>query len=223
MKKLILLNLILLMPFLAFSQNQEVGLHLGTAIYRGDLVYNEWSLAGAGVVGGAVYKRHMEPNFTLRGEVNVGQFSGADENFADENNNRGFSFETTFYDIALGAEWRFIASDRYDAAGLFKKTFTPYVTASFGIIGVDNTPVASGRILLDPADEEYRNPMFFTPVGAGLRYEASPQLTIELEFTTRFVYADYLDGFSKSANSSNQDVLFFGGVHLNYTMYNIKR
>ena len=47
--------------------------------------------------------------------------------------------------------------------------------------------------------------LFSVPVGVGAAYPISDRFSVNFETSYRFIFTDYLDGFSQSANPKQQD------------------
>jgi OOP family OmpA-OmpF porin len=58
--------------------------------------------------------------------------------------------------------------------------------------------------------------LFSVPVGVGAEYPISNRFSVNIETSYRFIFTDYLDGFSKSANPNLQDHYHSTSVGLIY-------
>ena len=218
MRAFLLIPLFVLMTLSAFGQQtKHIGATLGLSTYQGDLVQKNFSLKGAGLLGGVFFKDYATPKVGLRGAINFGTFSGDDDNFDEDLNGRQFSFKSNFIEFQGGIEFAPLAKNSY-SSGVFQGGLTPFVSLGFSYVIVNSSPNAEGRIMLVPGDNNPTKGRFMLPVGLGLRYYLSERITLSGQFDTYFLSGDYLDGISKSGNPEGNDLLFTGGISLGYRL-----
>jgi len=215
MRVLKLTLIAIMLPMFMYAQKTEVGMFAGLSNYQGDLVESGFTLKDSKFTIGLLMKHHLSSKLAIRAGVNVGRFEGDDANF-DERENRGYSFESNFFDLTAGAEYTFLGKDRYDAGGTFKKTVSPFV---YVMVGIVNTDVSVDDKIIRTQDEIDASSLHFSlPVGGGLKADLSERITLAADVSFRATFSDYLDGFSESANKDENDWYFLGGVTFTYRL-----
>lgn len=218
MRSFLLISIFSFISFCSFGQQAKyAGLTLGLSTYQGDVVQESFSLKGAGILAGIFYKDYATPKFGLKGAINFATFSGADTNFLDDVRDRRFSFKSNIIEFQGGIEFAPFAKES-STAGVFQGGLTPYLSLGFSFVVINSSPSAEGRILLLPEDDNPPKGRFMLPVGFGLRYYLSEQITLSGQFDTYLLAGDYLDGISKSGNPDGNDLLFTGGISLAYRL-----
>jgi hypothetical protein len=127
---------------------------------------------------------------------------------------RNFNFKTGLLELSGLGVWD-IRGNNYNRD---KGRFSPYVFSGAGLSFVKikrdwsnlnteffgpESEVQTGLAI--DAQKKLPRIMPFVPVGLGLRYEISNRFAINAETSYRFVFTDYLDGFSYSANPKQDD------------------
>lgn len=205
----------LFLPVFMVAQKTEVGLSLGLSTYQGDLVEPSFSYKDASFSVGGLLKHHLNTKLALRAGLNFGKIQGDDANF-DEKENRGYSFESNIINFHVGGEYTFLAKPRYDDGGTFQKTISPYIFVALGFVNSDVT--VPSNIQRTPEEVDASSFHFSLPVGLGLKADLSERITLGIEATLHATFTDYLDGFSESANSDEDDWYFFSGATLTYRL-----
>jgi OmpA-OmpF porin, OOP family len=209
-------------------QRWELGYFLGASQYQGDL--NDLGTKELNLANGAVIRYHLTDNVALRANFLFGRLSGKDANY-EKFVNRGFSFKSPVREFSAVAEFDLLGKKRYRNAdkGKFNKTFSPYLFAGAGFTNVNpNTdynlskPVDKENERKVDKDHPIKKGFLSVPLGAGIKYDLSPQWTVNLEAGLRPVFNDYLDGISKSANPDKNDTYAFGGFILAYRIPFVK-
>ncbi len=201
-----------------FWRNYEVGAQLGTYVYQGDLTpiwmgsYNtlKWN-------GGVHITRLMSPNLAVRLQYNAGHLLADDAayNQPDWRQQRNFNANTRVRELMLTGNWDFTGQQLQRKPG----TLSPYLFGGLGYSWLhvhrswskmNSEYFASSNEMLQglATDTTTRMPrgMMIVPVGAGLRYTITKRIGVFAEAAYRFSFSnDYLDGFSKAANSSSMD------------------
>jgi opacity protein-like surface antigen len=125
---------------------------------------------------------------------------------------RNFSFTTPVKEFAAMFVWN-IKGNNYDRQG-----WMPYVLAGAGISFVRpstdfskinvNVFKAGSDVQLGIAADMAHGPakkLLAMPVGLGVEKSISDRFSLQLESAYRFIFNDYLDGVSQSANPSIKD------------------
>jgi len=209
--------------FIANSQSSlipkyEIGVHLGTFIYQGDLTPNDLGAfntmkPGFGVSG----TRNLNSHYAVRFQLLQGWLKGDDATYENPawRQQRNFNFTTPVTELSLQVV-RNIIGLMPNEAGIIN--FSPYVFAglsySFLKIKRDWSKFNYSHFAGEPAvinglteDINHKVPksIFSIPIGLGVRYGISEKLSFSLEGTYRILNTDYLDGFSQAANPDLND------------------
>lgn len=199
------------------AQKGQVGIHIGIASYLGDLVPTSFTLKDSKFAYGAFYRHRINDDFTVRGNLMLGQVAGDDANFP-ERKDRGFSFETNFTEFAGIVEWSLNGKPQYDETGVFQKSNAIYLMAGVG--GMIINPTTAGLPANAPElAGDYATFSLAIPIGAGIKFNTSERLSIGVEGSMRAPVTDYLDGISESANPDKND--WMGRLELSIA-YNLR-
>ena len=189
------------------NQQMEFGVMTGMMNYTGDLNYGlNGDFRGFGA--GAFYRHNYPNNITvLRLGLLVGGVSGNEEVLGTplpEFQQREFSALITEFSAIM--EYNF-----FDFRSTKKEThyyFCPYIF---------------GGVALSTAFSDQESPTFLSlPIGAGIKWEASPSWNIGFEFGARKSFTDLIDGVTNEddPNSSiGDDWYYFTGFTFSYTRH----
>jgi len=205
----------------------EVGVGGGGSLYFGDLTPAKRDyLKEITPYGTALVRYYLPENFSLRGNVCIGQLSGDDSKYSDPEwrQHRNFSFTTTLYEVSLMLEYDLLRGNReqtgskwgvYAFAGLGlcytkpQRTFSKLDVGYFG-----NTDKAVSGLGADLSNES-GHVTVVAPVGLGASYQLSKRISLFGEGSVRQGFDDQIDGFSKSVGSSKKDAYAFFTLGLN--------
>ena len=209
--------------FIANSQSSlipkyEIGVHLGTFIYQGDLTPNDLGAfntmkPGFGISG----TRNLNSRYAVRLQLLQGWLKGDDATYENPawRQQRNFNFTTPVTELSLQVV-RNIIGLIPNEAGIIN--FSPYVFTglSYSFLKIKRdwsnfnyshfageTSVING--LTEDINHKVPKGIFSIPIGLGVRYGISEKLSFSLEGTYRILYTDYLDGFSEAANPDLND------------------
>lgn len=165
----------------------------------------------AGVSAGLLYRSILG----MRLEYNAGSISAADailkgdESLARYRYQRNLHFRSKISELLLLGEWHPMPLFSSTVQDRSPSPFSPYLSAGIGWFQfnpqalldgawVDLQPLRTeGQGFPEyPGREPYRRSRLHIPVGAGIRYEASANVSFRLEFIHRFTGTDYLDDVS---------------------------
>lgn len=196
-----------ILVFLLTSSNQvftrdnlNIGLFAGTSYYLGDInpSLHFYNLSPA---MGAIVKYNINAHYSLRTSLNYGQVRADDLEFSNIlHQTRGASFVNNFYDFSLQGEFNF----KPFSANLFKRPFTPYVTAGVAYTIMQGSPGSSVNFLN-------------IPFGAGIKYGISSRISVGMEWILKKSFIDVLDGvksfgqFNSSSLVHNNDWVSLAG------------
>jgi hypothetical protein len=205
------------------TPRHELGLSAGMFVYLGDLTPER---AGAfkspGLSINAFYSYILNRSFSLRTNLAIGNLSADDMNYDHPayRQERALRFKARIAELSQFVVWNVLGNNYGD-----KGKLSPYLFAGAGL-----------SFLSIRRDWSRYNPEFFAtdsafqaglgedtlhalprttvvlPVGLGIRYNISSRLAITAEASSRVMFTDYLDGFSKATNPDKND---------NYTNYSL--
>ena len=207
----------------SYSQSElipryELGLHIGTFIYQGDLTPNDYGAFNTMKAGFAISAtRNLNSLYAIRFQLLRGSLKGDDSKYKkpDWRQQRNFKFKTPVTELSIQGV-RNILSLRSNEAGIIN--FTPYIFGgvSYSFLNIKSdwssfnyshfageTAVING--LNEDVDHKLPKGLFSIPIGGGVRYGINEKLSFSLEGTYRIIGNDYLDGFSQSANPDMGD------------------
>ena len=209
--------------FIANSQSSlipkyEIGVHLGTFIYQGDLTPNNLGAfntmkPGFGISG----TRNLNSRYAVRLQLLQGWLKGDDAKYENPawRQQRNFNFKTPVTELSFLLVRNLIKLKPNDAGII---NFVPYVFGgvSFSFLNIKRdwsefnyshfageTAIING--LNEDIDHKLPTGIFSIPLGVGVRYGISQKLSFTLEGTYRIIDHDYLDGFSQAANPDLND------------------
>jgi hypothetical protein len=196
----------------------ELGVDAGVFVYQGDLapsVAGSWKTIQPGLALQAT--RHLNSSFSLRALLVRASLSGNESLYSSPAymQQRNFKFHTPLTELALHLLWRpsFVYRDPnflprwqpYAFAGLALAQLRVFRDAS----NINTTYFAEGSDLYTGLAQDFTHPtpplLVTIPLGLGIRYALNDRWGLKLESNYRFTFSDYLDGFSKSANSQLKD------------------
>jgi hypothetical protein len=190
---------------------------IGTYVYQGDLTpgrIGSFKTMKPGLFLSAA--KIVSASRSYRVNLTIASLKGDESRYSNPEYRqyRNFKFKTPLIELSGLSVWDIKGNNFYRSKG----TFSPYVFTGVGLSFLKIQPDRTGfnasyfntneTVLkgLD-ADAEKNLPRLlpFVPVGFGFRYELSERLAINTETSYRFVFTDYLDGFSQSANPQKDD------------------
>jgi opacity protein-like surface antigen len=217
-----------------FAQTREIGVSGGTSNFLGDLGKKEpngkfyfgdieASLFRPAV--GVFYRHGFNKWVAVKAALNYGRFEG-DDRLTDYKevhddawfrNYRNLHFKSRVIEASFTCEVHLLPY----AAGSTKWRIAPYVMGGIGIFNFDPKAEYHGEwVRLRPLGTEgqgmpgYGNkyaliqPSF--PVGIGLKYNITRELTVSFEFGHRFTLTDYIDDVSTVYPDKNDLFSYYG-------------
>lgn len=193
----------------------SVGLNGGIYVYQGDLT--------PAVLGSF---RTMKPGFSFfakkpinhflaaRLHISISSLKGDDSRYSkpEYRQQRNFYFTTPVKEFSGQLVWnirgmnyedRGIQPYIFSGAGIsLIRTSKDYSRMDLAVFG-EGSDVWAG-LAVDNAHGTPRT-LFSVPVGVGAEYPISNRFSVNIETSYRFIFTDYLDGFSQSANPKLQD------------------
>jgi len=196
----------------------EIGVHVGTFIYQGDLTPNALGAfntmkPGFGISG----TRNINSLYAVRLQLMHGWLKGDDATYEEPSwrRQRNFNFKTPVTELSA-LFVRNIIGLNPNEAGIIN--FSPYVFAgiSYSFLKIKRdwsqfnySHFAAETAVINGLNEDINHKvpkgLFSFPIGAGVRYGINEKLSFSLEGTYRIIGKDYLDGFSQAANPEMDD------------------
>ena len=206
----------------------ELGFSLGMFIYQGDLTPEK---AGAfktpGFAINLFYNRLLSRSFSLRTNLALGKLWADEANYDDPvwRKQRSFRFNARNTEISELLMWNILGNNYGE-----RKIVSPYIFGGVGLASLHITRdwknfnydyFVNDSTLLNglAADSVHTLPgtIAVIPVGVGVRYSISNNLSIMAEASYRFTFTDYIDGFSQSSNPDINDHYSNYSIGLIYT------
>ncbi len=199
-----------------YTHRYEAGIGAGTFVYQGDLTPSDaGSYQTIAPNIGFFAARILNRSFSVRANFTFGKLKGDDARYEkpEYRRQRNFNFSTPVTELSGALVWNILAKNaREQPTG-----FSPYVFAGAGVSLLhisrswsnynaeyfNSESVSAGLA----ADIAHRTPgaAIILPAGVGLKYALTPTISLAAETGYRFMFTDYLDGFSQGANPNKKD------------------
>lgn len=193
----------------------EVGAAISAFIYQGDLTTHRFGSVETTRFGINLHgSKIISPSFMLRTNLAIGSLKGDDAKYNNPEfrKQRNFNFRSRVLEVAQLVVWNLFGKNYEDkgfspylfgGAGLsflkIKRDWSNFNAAYFG----DGSDVPA-RIAID-AQHSLPKLIPVIPLGVGVRYGLTQNITINAESSYRLTYTDYMDGFSEAANPDKND------------------
>jgi hypothetical protein len=195
----------------------EIGINAGVFIYQGDLTPS-WlgSYKTLKPALGISVNRIISPMFSLRTNFEFGKLKGDDGKYAtpEYRQQRNFNFKSPVFEVSE----LLIADLRRNNMMRQSSGLSPYLFVGIGLnfinikrdwsrFNAEYFSSESGTLTGLAADQQHSLPKLIPvlPIGVGIRYPFSSNISVNAETSYRFTFTDYLDGFSKAADDSKKD------------------
>lgn len=214
-----------------FYKDMSVGLNGGMYMYQGDLTPERFGSSTTIQPGFSVFaKKPINHFLAARVHISIAKLKGDDSRYGKPafRQQRNFFFTTPVKEFSAQLVWNVLGKNYEDngimpyvfsGAGLavvgIKKDYSRMDTAYF----YKNEPEVMAGLAVDNATPLPRT-LLSVPVGIGAEYPISNRLSVNIETAYRFIFTDYLDGFSQSANPKRQDHYHSTSVGLIYKFGN---
>jgi len=198
-----------------FYKDMSVGLNAGIYIYQGDLTPDPLGSFKTMKPGFSLFaKKPINHFLAARLHMSFASLQGNDSRYSkpEYRQQRNFYFFSPVMEFSGQLVWN-IRGRNYDDYGIM-----PYVFSGAGVSVVrvvkdysrmdpavfsESSDVLTGLVVDNARGTS--NALFSVPVGVGAEYPLSERFSVNIETSYRFVFTDYLDGFSQSANPKLQD------------------
>lgn len=198
-----------------FYKDMSIGLNGGIYVYQGDLAPERFGSFKTIQPGISVFaKKPINHFLAARLHISLARLVGDESrySFPAYRKQRNFYFSSPVAEFSGQLVWN-IRGLNYDERGIM-----PYVFSGAGlsllnvhkdysrmdpVIFNDGSDVVSG-LVIDNAKGTPRA-LLAVPVGIGAEYPISERLSVNIETSYRFIFTDYLDGFSQAAGPKYSD------------------
>ena len=193
----------------------EVSAMISGFVYQGDLTPKRFGSFETTRLGFSLFgSLLLSPSFALRANFSHGSLRGDDAlyKYPGYRQQRNFNFRSPVTEFSLLLSWSPLA-DQYDS-----RRISPYLFTGGGIsflrIKRDWSQFNASHFVEEPElierlgeDQAVTPPRSIPviPVGAGFRYQLTQRIGVNVESSYRFLFTDYLDGFSRAANPEKND------------------
>ncbi len=198
-----------------FYKDMSVGLNGGMYVYQGDLAPSQFGSFKTITPGFSLFVTKPINSFlAARVHVSIAKLKGNESlyNNPEYRQQRNFAFNTPLKEFSAQLVWNILGKN-YESNG-----FSPYVFSGAGVSFInvkkdysrldpavfgDGSTVYSGLV----ADNAHGTPrtLLSVPAGLGAEYSISNRFSVNVETSYRFIFTDYLDGFSQSASPKYHD------------------
>ena len=198
-----------------FYKDMSVGLNAGMYIYQGDLTPERYGSFRTIQPGFSFFaKKSINHFLAARVHISIAKLKGDDSRYSkpEYRQQRNFYFTTPVKEFSAQLVWNVLGKN-YEDQGIM-----PYVFSGAGVTLIsvkkdysrmdtsifNKTSDVLAGLAVDNARGTPRT-LFSIPVGIGAEYPISDRFSVNIETSYRFIFTDYLDGFSQSANPKLKD------------------
>ena len=193
----------------------SVGLNAGIYVYQGDLTPERFGSFKTMQPGFSLFaKKPINHFLAARLHISIARLRGDESSYSEPvyRKQRSFYFTSSVKEFSGQLVWNVLGKNYED------KGIMPYIFSGAGVSLIrvqkdysrmdptvfgDGSDVVAG-LAVDNAHGTPRA-LFSVPVGVGAEYPISNRFSVNIETSYRFVFSDYLDGFSQSANPKLKD------------------
>jgi len=209
-----------------FYKDMSVGINAGMYVYQGDLTPDPLGSFRTIKPGFSLFaKKPINHFLAARIQMSFASLQGNDSRYSkpEYRQQRNFSFFSPVMEFSGQLIWNILGRN-YDDHGI-----QPYVFSGAGVsvVRVNKDYSRMNTVYFGESSDIYAglavdnahgtpNALLSVPVGVGAEYPISERLSVNLETSYRFVFTDYLDGFSQSANPRLKDHYHSTSVGLIY-------
>lgn len=193
----------------------SVGLNGGIYVYQGDLTPERFGSFRTMQPGFSLFaKKPINHFLAARFHISIARLKGDDSRYSEPQyrKQRNFYFTSSVKEFSGQLVWNVLGKNYED------KGIQPYIFSGAGVSLVrtskdysrmDPTVFGEGSDIVTglAVDNAHGTPraLFSVPVGVGAEYPISNRFSVNIETSYRFIFTDYLDGFSQSANPKLKD------------------
>ena len=185
------------------AQFWELGGTAGTSFYHGDIA-PDFSMQSPGVSASVFIRRNLDERISLRGGLSFCTLSASDALSTNEfQQARNLSFQTEVYELSALIEFNFLPY-HFKRGKKGPGAFSPYLLAGGSGFLFDPKARYDGALYpLQALGTEGQEPgseysLFQGAIilGAGIKVDITPFISLSVEGSTRLLFTDYLDDVS---------------------------
>lgn len=198
-----------------FYSDMSIGVNAGMYVYQGDLTPERFGSFKTIQPGISIFvKKPINHFLAARVHISFAKLKGDESRYSkpEYRQQRNFSFSSPVMEFSGQLVWNVLGRNYADygimpyifsGAGVslvsISKNYSRMNPAVFG----ENSDVLAGLVV----DNIHGTPraLFSVPVGVGAEYPLSEKFSVNIETSYRFIFTDYLDGFSQSASPKYKD------------------
>lgn len=198
-----------------FYKDMSIGLNGGAYIYQGDLTPNNLGSFRTIQPGFSLFvKKPINHFLAARVHISIARLKGDDSRYSkpEFRQQRNFNFSTPVKEFSAQLVWNILGRN-YEDRGIMPYIFTG---AGVSFISVKKDHSRMDPVIFGETSEVYAGlaadnargtprALLSVPAGIGAEYPLSDRFSVNIETSYRFIFTDYLDGFSRSANPKLQD------------------
>lgn len=196
--------------------NWQVGVNGGVLVYQGDLTPSALgSYKTLRPTLGFYISRILAPSFILRTNLAIGELRGNEAVYTSPayRKQRNLSFTSPVTEISELLVWNMFGNNGNQIGNRFSPYFFGGVGVSFlNISRASNLNKAffanEPQVEIGLAQDLNRTPpktILAIPLGIGVEYYLNSNISLTAETNFRYTNTDYLDGFSRVANTGKND------------------
>ncbi len=200
-KKILTLLLLSALTFTSFAQQGwEVGGWLGVSHYFGDL-NTRFDVLEPGPAGGLIARYNFNNRLCLKFGANYGNVRADDSDSKNSfEKRRNLNFNSHIFEGSLAFEFNFLPY----VHGSRDEYFTPYIFGGFSVFRFNpRTKFNDEWVALQPLGTEgqFQSEEYFLTqpsliYGLGMKWDLTGDWSLNLEFSSRYLFTDYLDDVS---------------------------
>lgn len=201
----------------------EMGVNVGSLIYQGDLAKSAlgYTKSLKPAVGFYV-SRSLNDYFALRADLVFGSIGANEGAYSSPawRKYRDFNFHSSVTQLSAEMEYYFLGEAAPISPYIFGGIGFSFVDIKRNWSGIDDAyfGAQSGTLVGLGKDTLHKLPGLVPviPLGLGLKYALTPQLSIHAEIMYRLTDTDYLDGFKYSGNPKTNDYFYSFTLGISY-------
>lgn len=194
----------------------ELGILAGLSYYYGDIVNFNLQAESLKPAAGVLFRYHITPSITLRGNAMYCRIFAADSNLRVTPDTkwqraRNLAFYSDIFELSGMVEWNLIPDK--NRGRRIQQRFIPYLFAGVGVFHFEPKaihPITGESIELRPLKldgNSYSPVAYAIPFGFGVRCYTSPNWQIGIEFGMRFTSTSHLDDIDGKSRYPNPESL----------------
>jgi len=187
----------------AIAQPFKINFAAGFANYSGDIQQKNFTLQQSQGAFGIGVSYELNDHFAIRSDLNFAKVAGDDKYSKNmDTKPRNLNFKSNITEFSVAAEYSLLSLDRFRLSryifpGVSVYHFNPYTSDQPGNKTFLQPLSTEGQGLKEYTDRKvYKRTQLNVPVGGGIKYGISEDITLGVELGFRYIFTDYLDDVS---------------------------